>query len=330
MTNFMFRKAIRSDVGLIIGLISPSGGGKTFSALRLAVGLADGKPFAGIDTEANRMLHYADQFEFEHGELKAPFRPDAYAEAIKAADDADYPVIIVDSVSHSWAGDQGVLDWHEEELQRMAGDNYQKREACKMAAWIAPKKSYKKMFQRLLQVKAHLILCFRAEEKMKMQKDSKGKMQIVPIGFQPICEKNTPYELTMSFLLTPDKPGIPQPIKLQEQHKSAIDLDKPLDEAAGKKLLEWASGGTPKKAPKESAKKLSGKPLSKAQGKLIILKGESHDLSDAETRKVIDYYCNDPENKHGGRSFESGQALIHGFDTIFERYLDHMEAEQGG
>ena len=112
------------------------------------------------------------------------------------------------------------------------------------------------MVQKLLQVRAHLILCFRAEEKVEMVKDSKGKMHIIPKvspsgldGWIPISEKNLPFELTMSFLLTADRPGIPQPIKLQEQHKEAIDISKVLNEAAGEKLAVWAAGGEPRPDP---------------------------------------------------------------------------------
>ena len=38
-----------------------TGSGKTFSAMRLASGIAGGKPFAVIDTENRRALHYADR-----------------------------------------------------------------------------------------------------------------------------------------------------------------------------------------------------------------------------------------------------------------------------
>jgi hypothetical protein len=146
-------------------------------------------------------------------------------------------------MSLEWAGEGGILDWQEEELQRMAGSDYHKRETCKMAAWIKPKMSHKQMVQKLLQVNAHLILCFRAEEKTKMEKDANGKMQIIPIGWQPICSKELPYELTVSFLLTADKPGIPQPIKLQEQHKAMFPSGKLLSEESGKLVSEWAKGG---------------------------------------------------------------------------------------
>jgi hypothetical protein len=138
----------------------------------------------------------------------------------------------------------------EAELDRMAGDNYAKREQCRMAAWIKPKMAHKKMVQRLLQVRAHLILCFRAEEKIEMLRDDKGKLQVVPKasptglhGWIPVCEKNLPYELTVSFLLTADKPGFPQPIKLQEQHREMFPLNQPIDEQSGRRVAAWAAGG---------------------------------------------------------------------------------------
>jgi hypothetical protein len=247
--SFQFKPAIREQVGLLVGLAGGTGSGKTFSAMRMAAGISGDKPFAVIDTEAGRAKHYADQFKFDHGDLKAPFSPEAYAEAILAADSAKYPVIVVDSMTHEWAGEGGVLEMQEAELDRMAGDDFKKREACKMAAWIRPKMDHKKMVQRLLQVRAHLILCFRAEEKIEMVRED-GKMKIVPKvsltginGWIPVCEKNLPFELTASFLLTADAPGMPKPIKLQQQHKVMFPLDKPIDEESGRKVAAWASGG---------------------------------------------------------------------------------------
>jgi hypothetical protein len=247
--SFQFKRAIREEVGLIVGVAGGTGSGKTFSSLRMAAGISGDKPFAVIDTEAGRCKHYADKFSFDHGDLHAPFSPEAYTEAILAADAARYPCIVVDSMSHEWASEGGVLEMQESELDRMAGNDWQKREQCKMAAWIKPKMAHKKMVQRLLQVRAHLILCFRAEEKVDMVRDSKGKMQIVPKvtktgldGWVPICEKALPFELTASFLLTNDAPGMPKPIKLQEQHRAMFPLDKPINEESGRKITAWASG----------------------------------------------------------------------------------------
>ncbi len=254
MSEYIFKDAVREEVGLLIGLIGPSGCGKTYSAMRLASGIVGpGNKFAVIDTEARRALHYAEMFKFKHCELTAPFRPDSYTKAIQAADKEGFKAIVVDSTSHEWASEGGILDWQEEELQRMAGDDWKKREACKMAAWIKPKMAHKQMVQRLLQVHAHLILCFRAEEKVKMEKDANGKTQIVPIGWQPICSKELPYELTVSFLLHPDKAGIGIPLKLQEQHKPMFPAGKLLDEECGKRIAEWAKGSAaPKPEPTEA------------------------------------------------------------------------------
>jgi hypothetical protein len=249
--SFEFRPAVRENVGLLIGLSGPSGSGKTYTAMRLAKGIAGDHPFAIIDTEAGRAKHYADQFAFDHGDLKPPFTPDCYAEAILAADAAKYAAIVVDSMSHEWAGEGGILDWQEAELDRMAGTDAKRREAVKMASWIKPKMAHKQMVQRLLQVRAHLILCFRAEPKIEMVRGENGKMEIREKqsltglhGWIPIAEKNLPYELTASFLLLPDRPGVPLPIKLQQQHRGLFPLDVPITEASGVQLAAWARGGT--------------------------------------------------------------------------------------
>jgi hypothetical protein len=208
-----------------------------------------------IDTESGRASHYADRFAFDVAELREPFTPHAYAEAIAAADKAGYPVIVVDSTSHEYAGSGGILDMQEAEYQRMGA-----RDSVKMTSWIKPKMEHKKMMQRLLQTRAHLILCFRAEEKIEIVKDANGKTQIVPKqgpagfrGWLPVCEKTMPYELTASFLLTADAPGIPKPIKLQEQHRPLFPLDKEITEESGRRIAEWAHGSSNNGAAPSSA-----------------------------------------------------------------------------
>ena len=244
---FTFRPAIRDNVSLLIGLAGSSGSGKTYTAMRLASGMmSDARPFAVIDTEAGRAKHYADQFRFDHGDLRPPFEPRAYADAIAAADAAGYPVIVVDSCSHEHAGEGGILDMQEAEFARLGG-----RDAVKMLSWVKPKGEHRRMMSRLLQIRAHLILCFRAEEKIEMVRGKDGGMEVrkkvTPTGLDgwvPICEKTLPYELTASFLLMASRPGVPLPIKLQEQHRALFPLDQPITEDSGRRLAEWARGGT--------------------------------------------------------------------------------------
>jgi hypothetical protein len=249
---FEFRPARRENVPLLIGLAGGTGSGKTYTALRLASGIAGDKAFALIDTEAGRAKAYADQFRFDHGDLKPPFRPGAYLEAIVAADGAGYPAIVVDSMSHEHAGDGGLLDWHDEILDKRAGDDWKKREAMTMLAWVEPKMAHKRMVERLLQLRAHLILCFRAESKIEMAKEDgktviREKRSLVGYnGWIPIAEKNLPFELTVFFMLLAEQPGVPHKIKLQEQHKALFPLDRPITEASGAGLAEWAKGGAVK------------------------------------------------------------------------------------
>lgn len=242
--TFQFRPATRENVSLLIGLAGASGSGKTYTAMRLAKGIAGEKAFCVIDTEAGRAKHYADQFRFDHGDFKPPFSPAAYADAILEADKSGYPVIVIDSFSHEHAGEGGILDMQEAEFKRMGS-----RDAVKMTSWILPKGEHRKMVSRLLQVRAHLILCFRAEEKIEMLKVN-GQMEVRKKqtatgldGWVPICEKALPYELTASFLLMASKPGVPLPIKLQEQHKALFPLTEPITEESGKRLAAWARGG---------------------------------------------------------------------------------------
>lgn len=284
-----FKPAARENVNLLIGLAGGTGSGKTYSAMRMASGIAADKRFAVIDTENGRASHYADEFPFDVAELRTPFSPAAYADAILSADAAGYPVIVVDSMSHVWAGDGGVLDMQEAEFQRMGA-----REAVKMASWIRPKMAHKQMVQQLLQVKAHLILCFRAEPKIEVAKDEKGKTVIVPKhtltgldGWVPVSDKNLPFELTVSFLLTADAPGMPKPIKLQASHRALFPLDKPINEFSGKSVAEWAAGGTIRSDPLPQAVLDAFAPYGKDLAALSAWL--DHDATAADTDKLRDH-----------------------------------------
>jgi len=242
--TYAFKPAQRTETSVLIGLAGPSGGGKTYSALRFATGLVagTGKKIGVIDTEAGRALHYADQFDFEHCDMQPPFSPMAYQEAILAADKAGYGVIIVDSMSHEYEGEGGIIEWADRVAAQMQGNN-------KAAAWKEPKMAHKRFVSKLLQCRAHLIFCLRAEEKMLMEKQN-GKIVIVsakdrPLKerWVPICEKRFMYEMTASFLMLDEKPGIPVPLKLQEQHRAAFPDGKHIGEDSGKALAAWARGG---------------------------------------------------------------------------------------
>lgn len=255
--QFVYQPAVRKQVGLMIMLAGGSGSGKTLSALRLALGLAGDGVIAFCDTENDRALYYADRFRFNHLSLAEPFRPGKFEAAAVAAQQQKAAVFIVDSFSHEHVGPGGVLDFHEEELNRMVerqrqnAERYERnfseaeaRDRMKAAAWIAPKGEHKHMLQRLWQLNTHIILCCQAEKKLALVKNDKGKTDWVDQGFQPICGSDIPYAMTMSFLFNVEKPGVPTVIKpLLETLKPLVALDRPMDEQLGARLAAWSRGG---------------------------------------------------------------------------------------
>lgn len=248
---FEAKPAVREQVPLLIGLMGPSGGGKTFSALRLATGIQSvvGGEIYGIDTEARRMLHYADRFRFRHIQFDAPFGPLDYLGAIEHAVASGAKIIIVDSMSHEHDGPGGVLEMHAAELERLGG-----QETKKFLAWQKPKAMRRQMINRILQLNASFIFCFRAKDKIKI---AGGKP--IPQGFMPIAGEEFVFEMTANCLLLPHADGVPTwrsdevgerlMMKLPEQFKGIFAESQPLSEDIGAALATWARGGTPGAAP---------------------------------------------------------------------------------
>lgn len=253
--SFTFKPATRDKIGLLFGIAGASGSGKTYSALKLAKGIANGNgKIAVIDTEAGRAKHYADKFNFLHGDFEPPFTPEKYIEAIQAAESAGANVIVIDSMSHEWAGEGGCADIQALEAERMATNqdgtiNAFKLEAMTAPAWKKPKIRHKRMVSRLLQCRSHLIFCLRAEEKIKFVKtkvNGKDRTEIQQLGFMPICEKSFMFELSGSMTMHPETPGA---VRYDLQHKLNSDLlnifkeNAIITEEHGIALREWAEKG---------------------------------------------------------------------------------------
>ena len=235
----------RGASNLLLMLVGTWGTGKTRSALELAVGLAEGGPICVADTEHGRARAYADKFDFQHLDLKEPFRPELFEEAAKVAQKSGAKVWICDNFSWEHVGPGGQLQWHEAELKRLAGDNYTRREQMNMTAWIEPKAAHSAMLQRFWQLNCHIILCVQAKKKIEIRKNDKGKMAPVDIGWQPNCAEDIPYAMSTAFLLHPGKPGIPTILKPNEFLEPYVPLDRPLNADVGRAFAAWARGETP-------------------------------------------------------------------------------------
>lgn len=238
----------------MVGLIGPSGTGKTYSALRLAAGfqrVTGGETFF-IDTEARRALHYADKFKFRHVAFGAPFSPLDYLDAINHCVAKGATTIIVDSMSHEHEGPGGVLEMHTAEHKRLGG-----KEGTKLLAWSKPKQDRRRLINSILQVpNCNFVFCWRAKEKLKIER---GK-DPVNLGFMPIAGEEFVYEMTLKCLLLPGANGIPvwasnevgerMMIKLPEQFRQTFASTPQLTEDIGQQLASWAAGAA---APKPAS-----------------------------------------------------------------------------
>jgi hypothetical protein len=251
--TFETKPAVRSQVPLLISLVSPSGAGKTFSALRLATGIQRvvGGDISVLDTEARRALHYADRFKFHHTEFVAPFGPLDYLAGIEHCIKQGAKTIVVDSASHEHEGPGGVLEMHEAEIDAMMKKWGADREKVQLGAWAKPKQERRRLINTLLQIPCNFILCFRAKPKLRVEK---GKPP-VDLGWMPIAGDEWIYEMTLQCLLMPGAQGVPtwdpagegekKIVKLPEQFKGVFlerHKDKPLSEDIGQALAVWAAG----------------------------------------------------------------------------------------
>src|SRR5262245_55391480 len=71
--SFVLRPATRENTPLIVGIGGPTKSGKTYSAHRLAQGLADGGPVAMLNAEGARGHQYADKFKYLACDIEPPY-----------------------------------------------------------------------------------------------------------------------------------------------------------------------------------------------------------------------------------------------------------------
>lgn len=244
-----------APVPLLVGLTGPSGSGKTYSALRLATGIQKvvGGDIFVVDTEQRRALHYADRFSFKHVNFEPPFGSLDYLEALRYCKEQGAGVVVIDSCSHEHDGPGGLLEQHEAELDRMAGNDYKKRDRMAMLAWQKPKAGRRKLINAITtELAMPVIFCFRAKRTTKPVKNQQGKIEPTDQGFSSIGADEWLFEMALNAVLLPGSKGVPiwasdmpgerLAIKLPEQFAGLAMRDRPLDESVGSHLAKWAAG----------------------------------------------------------------------------------------
>jgi AAA domain len=184
----MFRKAERRQAKLRLALCGPSGSGKTYSALLLAQGLASGGKVALIDTERGSGELYADLAAYDVAPLAPPFTPARYIELIREAEKA-YDVLIIDSLSHAWVGDGGILDMHDKATAANRTGN-------SFAAWREVTPVHNQLVDTILGAGLHVITTMRTKTAYDLVDDN-GKKKPIKVGLAPVQRDGMEYEFTL-------------------------------------------------------------------------------------------------------------------------------------
>lgn len=253
-----FVKAKKEKIWTKVLLGGSSGSGKTYSALRLATGLARkcGSEIAAIDTEAGRIRYYANEFEFSDMQLTEPFTPEKYISAIEDAANSGFKVLIIDSISHEW---NYCVDIHD----KMPGNSW--------TNWSKVTPRHDAFMEKILQAPIHIIATVRGKDEYVLEeKNGKQTPKKVGLGFKQ--RDGVEYNYTATF-------NIAQDTHIAEATKDNTHIFEGryevLTEKDGEALYDWANAG------EEFALNIP-----KAQSDIIALATELGGSKDPEVKKA--------------------------------------------
>lgn len=250
-----FTQAKRTSQKVRIGIVGPTNSGKTYSSILLAQGIIKavnpnvtkeelGKKIAIVDTERGRAKFYADRNDlpeetasFMHADLVPPYTPSKYAELVNLASTLVGPdgVVIIDSLSHAWFGEGGVLDTQQTLIKK--GQN-------SFTVWNDLGQQQNKMVTSILSVNSHIIATMRSKMEYVLEKNDKDKAVPRQVGLQPIQRDDLEYEFDVTLML--DKENKASILKDTTFLKTMEDVSGSIGkitEELGEKLYKFLNEG---------------------------------------------------------------------------------------
>lgn len=249
--EFVIERAERRQARLRLALAGSSGGGKTTSALLVARGIVETMLEQGllsgtvegkigvIDTERKSAQLYSHLVQFDTIPLAPPYSPERYIGALHALERVGCAVIILDQISHAWAGDGGVLSLLSKFKANANGNEF--------SAWQDATPVQDQFVDAILQSPAHIICTLRSKTEwvLEEQTNRQGRTVKVPkrVGMKPIQRDGIEYEFTTMLQLDP-RTHLATVVK----NRCPVFRDTEsylLSASHGRALAEWMLAGSP-------------------------------------------------------------------------------------
>lgn len=232
--SFSFKPAQREKAKARIALAGPSGSGKTYSALSLACAMGD--RVAVIDTEHGSASKYAvgrdsQGFTFDALELDN-FDPRNLIGALAAASQAQYPVVVVDSLSHFWSGVGGMLEQADKASRKYGGNSF--------SGWKDARPMERQLIEAMLAYPGHVIVTLRTKTEYVIEEDERGKKKPRKVGMRPEQRDGIEYEFDIVGDL--DAENTLMISKSRCSDLAGVVLPKPGADLA-QTICDWLAGG---------------------------------------------------------------------------------------
>jgi hypothetical protein len=242
----LFTPAARTQAKLRLAIDGPSGSGKTYSALLIAKGLAGGdlSKVALIDTERGSGSLYSDLGPYSVLGFEPPYGVKRFVTAHNAAVDEGFEVIVIDSLTHFWSGEGGVLD----EVDKIAKAS---KSGNTFAAWKQGSPLQKTLMDTMLASPCHIVATIRSKTEWVLEQNDKGRTVPRKVGLAPDQRKDVDYEFTIVLDLSREH------IATASKDRTGL-FDERLEipsEKMGAELLAWlgSAAPAPKKKPTKAA-----------------------------------------------------------------------------
>lgn len=241
-----FQKAVRSAKKARIGLIGPSGSGKSYTGLRLCAGLAMGGKVAAVDTERGSLSLYSGRFAFDVDADLPDFSPKTLIAKIREAEAAGYAALLIDSLSHFWMGKGGELEMVDAAKQRSKSKDG-------FGAWREVSPVHNELVNAILTSSMHIVTTLRVKTEYVVEQDERGRSHPKKVGLAPVQKEGMEYE----FDLTGDLDGATFVVTKTRLSEAGIGLGavfKEPGEELGEKIARWLSDApAPAAAPQKPA-----------------------------------------------------------------------------